>query len=196
MAEAYLNRNDLHLRLDRSICLYEGVPYFVVTEGVTGNDIKLYKLEGQLSRKPIVVDHTSNKFEDRSVPLGYYQSGETAHYLQRIASRTQNQGLRQNNITALPDLPRREYDWFTSKNMENCILGKYTTIVDALEKIANGGTSVAIHRHVAIGLVDRKRIALYYRGKLCALLKGMTWDWFEGDEMAVIKKIVTKLGIL
>ena len=196
MAEAYLNRNDLHLRLDRSICLYEGVPYFVVTEGVTGNDIKLYKLEGQLSRKPITVDHTSNKFEDRSVPLGYYQSGETAHYLQRIASRTQNQGLRQNNITALPDLPRREYDWFTSKNMENCILGKYTTIVDALEKIANGCTSVAIHRHVAIGLVDRKRIALYYKGKLCALLKGNGWDWFEGDEMSVIKKVVTKLGIL
>lgn len=196
MAEAYLNRNDLHLRLDRSICLYDKVPYFVMTEGATGNDIKLYTLDGQLRGKPKVVDHTSDKFEDRSVPLGYYQSGETAHYLQRIPSRTQNQGLRQNNISALPDLPRREYDWFTSKNMENCILGKCTTIKDALEKIANGHTSVAVHRHVAIGLVDRKRIALYYKGKLCALLKSAGWEWFEGEEMSVIKKVVTKLGIL
>lgn len=198
MAEKYLNRNDLILRLDRTICLYDGVPYFVSARSdETGDKVALYRLTGELRNKATkIVDHTEDAFEDRSVPLGYFQSLDTAYYLQRIASRTQNQGLRQNVISGVPDTPRRDYSWFTSTQMEACILGKHTTVADALEKIASGYNSVVVHRHVAIGLVDRKRIALYYKGKLCALRKGNGFEWLEGDEMSVIKKVVNKLGVL
>jgi len=80
--------------------------------------------------------------------------------------------------------------------MEHCILGVYMTMENALSLLERGGNGYAIDRHVAVKLLDGRRIGLYYRDRLVTIRHGYNWNWLEGNDMHVVRRLVEKTGCL
>ena len=198
MAEAYLSQEDLNMRLDGSICMYDGHPYYVRTISKYPN-ITLYALDGKVNRSikgTHIIDHTGDRFSDRSPLLGYITYNNNAHYLSRIPFRHQNQGLTQNSIDA-DGLDRYE-SWFFGPEMEKCILGKHASVEEAWKLMDRGYKGVSIHRQLAIKLIDHRNIGLYYKTRLVATWDqfGKQWEFMKATDGRFIEKIVRRLGVI
>lgn len=200
VAEAYLNQHDLDLRLDRTICMYDGVPVYVRTYGLRHNHplIDIFKLNGQIYKAWKTIDHKEDLFCDRATKLGYLNYGDSAYYLERVPHRHQNQGLRVTNLHTVPGLSRYGNDWFVGKEMEQCILGKYPSYTTAIKSIESGTTGVAIHRCLSISLIDSRSRGLFYKGRLVAMWDSAAeqWDYLKNPDISYIERIIRKLGVL
>lgn len=199
MAEAYLDQRDLDKRLGDTICTWEGTPVYVAThyDRVRHPNIALFKLNGELYKPWKTVDHKSPLFCDRSLPLGYMNYNKNAYYLQRVPFRHQNQAIKANCIETTPVLSRNE-QWFTSEAMHNCLINKYISMGDAWKALGAGHLGAAIHRDIALRLVDSRSTGLYYKTRLVALwseFKG-DWDWITSSDMTYLQKIISRLGVL
>lgn len=197
MALPYIRREDIHMRLNTTICMYEEEPYYVSTDDgrSDGNNITIYKLDG-LFRPTKTIDHRDDKFSDRSVPLGYMQYEDKAHYLSRMPQRMQNQAVTRASIVGMPQgLGAR---WFTSKAMRSCILGEHKTFKQAWKMIENGEfSSVPIHRYVALKL-GRRDMELHYKGRLVAQWNENLdyWEYLKSDDRSFIQRAIERLGVL
>ena len=201
MAEEYLNQHDLDLRLDRTICMYEGTPVYVRTmaDRLRHPQIAIYRLDGQLYKAWKIIDHKEDSFVDRATKLGYLNYSGSAYYLERVPYRHQNQGLKSSNIRELPGLSRYGTEWFTGENMKDCILGKYPSYLEATSLMdKKGHFGVAIHRCLAVSLIDSRSKGLFYKGRLVAMWNEITgqWDYLRSSDCAYIERIIRKLGVL
>jgi hypothetical protein len=195
MAERYLSQEDMIRYLDRSICMYDGVPVYVSAQRYP--QINIYKLDGQLFKAWKIIDHTDEKFCDRSPLLGYINIERSAYYLQKMPIRNQHAGLRQNTMIAIPQMAQGP--WFTSKAMEDCILGKHSKIDVAWECLRNQGwIGCAIHRHLAILSVSSRNYGLHYKGRLVALWSNPAerWEFLQNNDTSHLERIISKLGVL
>lgn len=196
MAEAYLTADDLIMRLHQSVCLYDGEPYFVSCVPKFPK-VGLHALGGKNNKYDAdkIIDHTDERFSDRSPPLGYMTYENNAYYLERVPYRQQNQGLKQVSVVSSPHLDHYS-PWFRDATFRDCILGKHASIKEAWKLMDKGYRGVSIHRNVAIRLIDTRSIGLYYKTRLVATRKGDMWDWLPATDGKYIQKIINRLGVL
>lgn len=199
MAQDYGSREDIALRLGRTICLYEGVPVYVSNDREDYPFVKIQYLDrryGVVSRGSKVIDHRDKELDDSAFDLGYIEIEGQAHYLKRGAFRHQNQGLRQENVIAVPFVGRGSF--IMHPGMYACITGEHKTIKEAWKLLDSGHQGVPIHRHVAMCRLDSRNTGLYYRARLVAMWNSSsdTWDWVESPDQKHIKRLVEKTGCL
>lgn len=195
MAERYLSQEDMTRYLNHSICMYDGTPVYVTTGQYPL--VNLFKLNGQLYKPWKQIDHTDEKFCDRSPSLGYISWDRCAYYLQKMPIRNQHAGLRQATLIATPPSPQGA--WFTSVAMEDCILGKHSKIDIAWEMLRNQGwMGCALHRQLAILSVSSRNYGLHYKGRLVALWSNPAerWEFLQNNDTSHLERIISKLGVL
>ncbi len=167
MGDAYWDAHSVEMRLDETICLYQGKPVYVQVDRDRlgdGHTLKAYKLDGRM-RNPTRVDYRTEDFDYRAFPLGYMNSDRNAYYLTRVPARQQKQGLERRQLRGIPELPHME-GWFYGRDMEDCILGRYPSVPEALEKLDTYAVeSIAVSRNVAIRMRSTGGTKLLYKGR-------------------------------
>lgn len=202
MAQDYLNQDDLATRLNGTICKYKGVPYYIQTHGYDAQrtsypNVNLYSLKGGVVKYERRVDHRDPDFDDSAPLLGYMNYNNQAYYLKRMPYRHANQGLKYTDVMSVPfAIDRHDTQWFQGDAIYNCILGIYPRMSSAVEQLETNGGSCALHRDVAIGLINHRQHGLHYRGRLVAIKRRNEWDYLDGRDANVIRKLIEKTGVL
>lgn len=193
---------DVRLRLNRTICLYRGHPYYVYNEGIDppSRDVFLRELgENQFinRKKDMRVPHDDPDFDPRSPELGYCFFNGEALYLSRVPDRRQRQGL---SVESLRVEPRNVGPGtvFLTKAMEDCILGRHKTLHEALDLIDSGDNSVPIHRHFAVGRIQNNHmLGLFYRCRLIGTKDDYAdrFTLLPSRDHSYLMKITGKMGL-
>lgn len=166
---------DYTLRLDGTICRYQGYPVVVrVNDGVTFN---LYRMEDtQHIWKNI--NPRDEAFDVASIPLGYCQSNENVVYLSRKPLRKMKQGVDDKSMSynLLPDVVEKKgisyRDLIYSKNFTNMVIDKYPSLDSALDTLRKSEKpmSLAVSRDVALHVNKVKVVNVYYKNDLVGWL--------------------------
>ena len=174
MAVPFHSVNDTRMYLDHCICLWKDRPVYVeaYTGDLTGDTIIALDI---ISGAQSTIKVSSKDFDYRSVPLGYMntQQFKYAVYVTRTPWRKTKQGVHYENISARSVCGRvfSAGEYMNSKMFGEMVLGIYPSESEAtLDLLSGKMNSVAIHRHIAIGLnkTDKSKINLYYRNDLVA----------------------------
>lgn len=204
MAEAYRSQDDLHQRLDGTICFWEDEPYYVRTHG--GRDtvypkVGLYRMDLDTPSYNAYkkVDHTDSKFVDRSPRLGYMNHNGRAYYVSRVPYRYNNQAVAQRSLTSTcGGLPMNEMAWFSGKPMYNCIKGIYPSVTEAFASLdSRAATGVGVSRDWAIKRLDGQTTGLYFKDRLASLWnpRSRTWEHRDSSDSNIVRKLMTKTGL-
>lgn len=122
-----------------------------------------------------------------NMSLGFYNNNGTAYYLSRKAMRNDwRQGLRPNNVLSIP------YKEVSNSDIASCLLRRYPTFLQAIEKVAAGADSCAwcpdfcvkgkdiVWKTFTVGSIKDTTITLSIKFKfLHKLLKESTNECYE-----------------
>lgn len=179
----YPTNDDKYRRLEGTVCLWKGEPYYVTLRNGYGmpplgheevnllsiNDSNKIKTKGSY----ITVNYTEDDFVYRCIELGYMNYDGSAYFLGRMPNREFHQGLSENNIYDAEGKIRNRSGWFGSKSLYDCILGKHPTLDEVMERIGDV-ESIAFDRNFAVAKLDRKRLLLKHRGQVIG--------WMSADD--------------
>jgi hypothetical protein len=173
----YDTASDVKLRLHGSIVRYKGTP---VTAKARLNDnddlyLRLVSLRDFVFNEYI---HSSDTDLDiSSPPLGYMNTDEITHYIQRIPTRKQVQGFTHHSASFLTDSPNPFHSnpltMLHSVAMADTIDGKYPNGIEVLEKLMSSPSivSIAFHRKFALMKDEISLIKLRHMGKSIGFFK-------------------------
>lgn len=154
--------DDMNMRLADSLVMHGGRPFYV-KEYMYG-DNALYGYYTDKDRNEDKLIKLPNRYLDIRPPrLGYMNTRRNSYYVSRVPVRRYKQGLNRQNIAvgALniePGLNRG--DTIRCVELARCILNKYPSLDECLEKLQDGRNACAFHRHWAITAGGE----LHYRG--------------------------------
>lgn len=191
--EKYLNRNDLHMRLHGTLCLWKGEPVKVHVDDTPGYP------ETSITVQPLnkggfeVIDYTSDEFTSHGIKLGYVNYECFAYFVSRLPIRRNMQGLTTGNISVSHGGPKAV---LFSKSIRDCVLGKYPSIKEAMIKFVNvSTTSVAISRNFAI-VAESSFHYLDYRTKRVGVLnRDGTFQIFDSPRSSFIRRALDREGL-
>lgn len=169
MAKAYLNREDVRMRLNRCIVTWDGEPFYCDVDTQLDNwfDVTLLNFEG-VKGKPPIVDHRDERFSGASLPIGYFNYREGAYYATREPSRRQNQGLNTLNVVTSPKCGNA---FLTSNGFYKMLKDEYPKADEAIRKLRDRDVSgMAISRWFAYCWMDGHRIGVYFQDRLVGYL--------------------------
>lgn len=173
MGLAYINKEDVRLRLDNTVCLYRDRPFLVHVSGEDPPDVVGISKLSSPGRKVEKVQYTSPDFNYRTLRLGYISitAEKEAGYLTRVPERRAHQGLTHSSSFLMQtdgNLTHLNHNVFFSKDMENCILGKHKSFQDAEEKLISDyeWSAMPFHRHLALARLGFNTLGVYYRTQL------------------------------
>ena len=187
------DRDDVRQRLGGTICRYKGKPVYIVdTRG--GHQVYIQSMNPP-SDDYELIDYRTPDFDYKSPPLGYMNFADRAYYLSRLPWRDiQKQGLCNQAVESRPAIPRG--GWFPSEALAKCILGEHPTLEQALELIQiQGHDSVAVHRHIAIGVVSGQSLGVFYRGRMVGIREMGKFRLLQSDESSILERLIRKAGI-
>jgi hypothetical protein len=200
MGKAYYQQSDAKMRLDGTVCLYDGKPVHVQVMD-TKDMVRICPIDKVYTLHPAQweqVKYTDDKFSYKSPPLGYVNSNGKATYLTRIPDRKQRQGLTLDIITTRPKmLPGYSFEQsFYTQGYIDCVLNKYPTLDEALALLEKGkAEAVAISRSTALSFLGRNVVGLNYKGRQVGIRNGHRWQLFDQPQRPFLTKIMTKEGI-
>lgn len=198
--EEYLSRDDARLRLNHTVCMYQGKPVYVRLDQEDFESqyecrvLDLHKVNngGGRGKK---VDYRDDAFEAKNIELGYCQTGTNAVYLSRLPIRHNQQGLKQESVMCEPS--SIGYDFY-SEDMAHCIMGKHRSLKTALAMLNDGYEKIPLSRTLAVGWLDRTKIALYYKEQVVALKEDTTskFNIISSKTSSFVTRIIDKQGVL
>lgn len=201
MATPYYQPEDAYMRLNSTVCLFNGEPCFVEGERENKNSFKLYKIEKLtedfiLPRKPdFVVDYKEDSFQCTGIVLGYMYYKKSAYYIQRIPNRTQKQGLVITNLVSSPDNIAENY--LTTESFAHCIKGIYTDFYKAFDMLEHNLDikSIPFHRRMAL-TKTHGAILLEYRGQLVGTIEKETKNisLFKTRSTGTLREVLSMTG--
>ena len=200
MGKAYYQQSDAKMRLDGTVCLFDGKP--VLVQVADQKDIvricPVDKIHSIHPKMWDLVKYTDDKFSYKSPPLGYINYKRSASYLTRIPDRKQRQGLTLDVITARPKMVSGyslESALF-SQGYIDCVANKYPTIDEATQTLeSDKAESVAISRHTALSYLGRNVLGLNYKGRQVGIRNGSRWQLFDQPQKPFLTKLMNKEGI-
>lgn len=194
MGLAYFNMHDAQMRIGDTVCLYKGHPYYVQVTG-NGNMVRLYKLG--TSTAVADVDYTSPDFSYKPFPLGYMNYAGRCYYLMRSPDRRQKQGLSR-DLVLFKEGGNPPSGWFSTKSLEDTILGNFPSLAVAEMSIRGGITpKMAFHRTLAVEQLNMGTTQLLFKERPVAH-KGIYEDRFKlypGPDSSFLMRLLPKYGV-
>lgn len=93
--DRYFTPEDVRMRLDASVVLYKGKPFYAAASGM---DLRLWELGGSREQPDHKVSANSADLDIRSIELGYVNSEGSTFFAYRVPYRKQKQGMACDNI--------------------------------------------------------------------------------------------------
>lgn len=200
MGKAYYQHSDAKMRLDGTICLFDGKPVLVqvVDKKHMVRICPVDKIHTVHPKDWQEVLYTDDKFSYKSPPLGYVNYNKQAYYLTRIPDRKQRQGLTLDILTSRPKmLPGYSFESaiFNQGYIDLC-RNKYPTIDEAIKLLdSDKAESVAISRSTALSFLGRNVLGLLYKGRQVGIRNGQRWQLFDQPQKPFLTKLMNKEGI-
>lgn len=200
MGDKFFDAQHVRQKLNNTVCMYKGQPYYIVHEGI-GEEVLAYSMDidprRDSAKKPLSVSYTDKEFDYSEINLGYMNMDGTAYYVARDPRRINSQGLTSGALRITPALSMRDVGMMR-REFYDCIMGRHPSLKEALDKLSSGeADSVAIARHFAIGKVSNKVYGVYHRSRLIALSTNRGQSFTPSTEEAthLIIKRLRNLGI-
>lgn len=185
----YDTPEDLKMRLDHSLVLYKGQPYFINT-----SKLEIYLLDISQGNKLGPISPDDPDLDLSSPELGYCLTGPYAHYIARYPFRRQKQGLDVGNLLdireeSLAPVRRVELNVEWSAVVQ-AIKGEYKTLPEIWTMFARGDfISIPFHRKFALVRTrDTNVFQVSYAGTRIGLLT-------RSDNTLVISKAYDRCAI-
>lgn len=204
----YLTRDDVHMRLDNTACMYGKKWYYMRTaerEAVADFHVMAGYELGKPARNPVMIDVRDKDFCCKSPVLGYMNYGGETYYISRIPDRRQKQGLNQQSLISTNGWgPGGNY--INTAEFKDMLVGKYpkqdaalaTVLVDqeepGNERVNN---SVAFHRNFCYRKLGGNAIGMMYKERLVALYDKDTerFQLIQNKETSFMERILDKNGV-
>lgn len=155
---------DVSMYLNGTICLWDGKPVYVDVDNGEGGKIMIHYLGDRKKRE--LVEYTDDRFDYRSVQLGYLQYENRAFYLERLPVRKTKQAVAHENTGGRSPCGRNIgiSDILFSSAMNNCVLGEHMTEEEAIRGLMGGKyKSAAVSRNVAIQKEEDGTFTLWHK---------------------------------
>jgi hypothetical protein len=159
---------DVAMYLDGTVCLWDGHPVYVDVGGGTNGKIIIYYIG---SNKKDMVEYTDDRFDYRSVQLGYMQYGSRAFYVERLPLRKTKQAVSQENVQCRAPCGHQLSisEAILAEGMRNCVLGQHMTEADAIRGLMGGKfKSAAVARNLAIQKEPEGHFTLWHKNIMVA----------------------------
>lgn len=198
MARPFDSKEDERMRLDQTICTWQGEPVYIETDlDMMLGDLRAKRLGG---RKWYEIKTEADDFSYAAPRLGYYEhEADSVYWMYRHGRRQYKAGLPiERGLLARP--PHKEEFvppafLLLTKAMKDCIVGLDRSIEEALEVMKEGKRpSAVINREFALVKRDQRFLELHYCGRACGHVVGnqpRLWDApdasFVGMAMQKIK---------
>ena len=199
MAEPFISRQDVVMRLDGTLCAYKGQPVKVYARNGDMvqdiNDVAFMKLSTGRKAK-INVGHKD--FCYRSMRLGFFQEENRAVWLVRVPQRQQKCGIPPRTIKfrSIDSLVLRYHsdNYFASLEMNQCLTGEHRGLqgaLDTLERFDNY-ESVVVSREFALQRFRANVSTLAFRGRSVGTIDHKTKQVtvFNGPDLSYIINII------
>lgn len=187
------------MRLNGTICMYGDKPVYVRTDDDRQEKDTIFAWPlGHTGEhgKRFSVKVSDEAFSYMAPTLGYIDWMDNVYYLSRAPIRQNHAGLPRDYITTNP--PIRGNDYFYSKNMERCILGKHPKYTTAFNRVLSGkAKGVPFHRHFAVASYDGIRIGIFHRTRLVGVYDNYTesFNLLPTPDLSFIRKMLEKLRV-
>lgn len=197
---------DLSQKLHATLCLYEGLPYYLSVIG--GNRISLLTVPGMDEFKTINPSE-DDKLDVSTPPLGYVNwTDGVPYYTYRRPIRRSRQGLDARSL-GLRQVPLAREDGgngrmmtppservLTSRPFREMILNTYPTLDDSIKMLRNASTGVnaiAVNRNVAMVINKLGIINVYYKNDLVGYIApgDFTVQVPSNDKGAIVSKYLS-----
>lgn len=141
-----------------------------------------------------IIDHRDPLFDSSAPELGYYNGRQSCIYLTRNPTRSNNQGLRAENLTSNQSMG---FISFASKSFEDFLNGNYPSYNKAMNDLMGTTVkSVAISRDWALEWIDSMKLGLYYKTRLMGLKQGDNFLILPSKESSFHRKTLIKSGLV
>ncbi len=210
MGTAFFNGHHKKLKLDGTICLYDGEPYHINASDAYNSEhtVRLIPIDGRRQGRVNIddsaVDYRDDKFDYKPTPLGYTNYRGNAYYMGRLPTRQAAQGLSLNSVCTIGDGPSISNitSWFYSREIYECIKGIYLSYAECekilYEPVEGAWLSAAFSRTFAIGKLSRRaHMGLLHRGSLIATKTKSqeTWILDDSKDLQFILGHLKRLGV-
>lgn len=179
--DKYETLEEIKMRLESSVVLYDGAPVYITRVAAPEADDKKeisrvffrelpYEPDGRDIRKFL----SSRKFDLNIPNLGYINHRGRALYLTRAPVRQYSQGLCNKNTTVM-ELGGRRSEWsfndiIRGDGLANLLKGSYPSFKEAGEILNEKTQSVAISKSFAVNIDnDLDVLMMSYKGTKCGL---------------------------
>ncbi len=166
MAKDYGTREDMRMRLNRTIVRYDGDYYICDVDALVDQwyQVNLLPFPNSNSHST-VADHRDHRFATNGLELGYFQNGTLAIFATRAPERKQKAGLSADCVY-LVDSKNVGGNWFHSNGFYKMLCNDYLKPEAALARMAKDYKGVPISRDFAFKHVDGFKIGLFFRERL------------------------------
>lgn len=195
MGEKFFNNDHVHQKLDRTICLYKGMPYYI-RHNNTDENVLCSPLDG-LS-KEFYVKYTDKDFDYTHIPLGYCDYGMDTFYLVREPQRIHQQGLTLRAIRSVGASRVSPDTVVFSPAFIECVTGVTRSFEETITRIKDTNAKGALlSRHMAIRRQNLKLYTIDYRGNTVAISqnRGRSFTPVEHDGVHLIIKRLRQHGV-
>jgi len=204
----YLTRDDVHMRLNNSVCMFGKKWYYIKTrdrdDDVDFHIVHGYEL-GKGMRNSTSIDVRDKDFDCKSPVLGYMNYNNTCYYLSRIPDRKQKQGL--NIDTIISNEPRGlVFNYITTEQFRNMLMDKYpkqgaclkAVMHDEAEDLNGVCVGSAFNRNFCYRKLAGNAIGLMYKERLIALYDRdeEKFNLILSKETSFFERILEKNGVV
>lgn len=196
MVKAYLNAEDLRMRLHDCLVFYKGEPYIVSCDEINFPDIALKTLVRKVHAH--TVDHRDVYLDTGTPNLGYMNYNGETYYISRMPNKRQHQAVKIDNLSVSPNRPNVR-NWGHTRAFYNCLMGDYPRPNTALQGVLGGLVrSMAISRDFAISSQSQQKIALMYKDREVGYYDPSTLkvSIVPTPESSWIKNLIIKEGLV
>ena len=135
--QRYPHATDVTLRLDKTVILYKGEPYYVTSGDPELPIIQAWKLPIKSNTSAFLIDANDKDINVSSISVGYMNINKDTYYLSRTPVRKQKQGICHHNLVysrigsfESNDIPS---EWVKTEAFYNSITGNFHSFKDTLE---------------------------------------------------------------
>lgn len=198
MGDRFFNAEHSRMKLNGTICLYKGTPYYIRHVGES-EVVSCSPMDGTARDFPVA--YTDPEFDYTHIPLGYMTTEDgQALYLAREPQRIHQQGLLYRALRTMGSMTCTQNQlegYVFRKQFVDCVLGKHVTFKEAMERLQGGAKGVSISRHMAVIRQSSRLYVIEYRGRTIAVSqnKGETFKAIEHEGAHLIMKRLQNNGV-
>lgn len=200
----YIAQNDVHMRLDSTYCMYDGIPCYVrVNKNFKCGELNIYPLPYRHGTEDKLISIEDDKFSFVPPELGYVNDLSACFFLARLPERVQKQGLHENAVRVTgpglcESIRPNTQTLINSTGFVDACRDAYPTFNEALTGVSlNGRYGCAFNKHMAVARVDKNLIGIFKGTNLIAIVdKKNKVTLLDNAKNKIIQRMLERHGVL